>query len=179
MRPIRSRRSSATRLLSPAAAVAFAAFFNFAAYFLALRWPAAAQGRRHHRQGPDRQGPDHAGGRVRGAGRGDVLECRDMAQGHSVLVEPCAGRWPDRRRSRPRRHRRDPVDRAQQDPHRDRPVADARHDPDDGHHARHKLALGPRQRARAPSGRFARCTSFRPAPTRSATASTMPKRRWA
>ena len=29
----------ATRLLSPAAAVAFAAFFNFAAYFLALQWP--------------------------------------------------------------------------------------------------------------------------------------------
>jgi PiT family inorganic phosphate transporter len=29
----------ATRLLSPAAAVAFAAFFNFSAYFLALRWP--------------------------------------------------------------------------------------------------------------------------------------------
>jgi PiT family inorganic phosphate transporter len=29
----------ATRLLSPATAVAFAAFFNFAAYFLALRWP--------------------------------------------------------------------------------------------------------------------------------------------
>ena len=29
-----------TRLLSPAAAVAFAAFFNFAAYFLALQWPA-------------------------------------------------------------------------------------------------------------------------------------------
>ncbi|MEP6982209.1 MAG: inorganic phosphate transporter, partial [Sphingomicrobium sp.] len=29
----------ATRLLSPAAAVAFAAFFNFAAYFLALHWP--------------------------------------------------------------------------------------------------------------------------------------------
>src|SRR3954452_13829812 len=28
-----------TRLLSPAMAVAFAAFFNFAAYFLALRWP--------------------------------------------------------------------------------------------------------------------------------------------
>src|SRR4029077_17579536 len=28
-----------TRLLSPAAAVAFAAFFNFAAYFLALKWP--------------------------------------------------------------------------------------------------------------------------------------------
>src|SRR5436190_14412176 len=28
-----------TRLLSPAAAVAFAAFFNFAAYFLALQWP--------------------------------------------------------------------------------------------------------------------------------------------
>jgi len=30
----------ATRLLSPVAAVAFAAFFNFAAYFLALQWPA-------------------------------------------------------------------------------------------------------------------------------------------
>jgi PiT family inorganic phosphate transporter len=29
-----------TRLLRPAAAVAFAAFFNFAAYFLALQWPA-------------------------------------------------------------------------------------------------------------------------------------------
>jgi PiT family inorganic phosphate transporter len=29
----------ATRLLTPAAAVAFAAFFNFAAYFLALQWP--------------------------------------------------------------------------------------------------------------------------------------------
>jgi PiT family inorganic phosphate transporter len=29
----------ATRLLSPATAVAFAAFFNFAAYFLALQWP--------------------------------------------------------------------------------------------------------------------------------------------
>jgi PiT family inorganic phosphate transporter len=29
----------ATRLLSPAKAVAFAAFFNFAAYFLALQWP--------------------------------------------------------------------------------------------------------------------------------------------
>src|SRR5947208_10681502 len=29
----------ATRLLTPATAVAFAAFFNFAAYFLALRWP--------------------------------------------------------------------------------------------------------------------------------------------
>src|SRR6186713_2049681 len=29
----------ATRLLSPAAAVAFAAFFNFGAYFLALQWP--------------------------------------------------------------------------------------------------------------------------------------------
>jgi PiT family inorganic phosphate transporter len=28
-----------TRLISPVAAVAFAAFFNFAAYFLALRWP--------------------------------------------------------------------------------------------------------------------------------------------
>ena len=28
-----------TRLLSPAAAIAFAAFFNFAAYFLALQWP--------------------------------------------------------------------------------------------------------------------------------------------
>jgi len=28
-----------TRLLSPAAAVAFAAFFNFGAYFLALQWP--------------------------------------------------------------------------------------------------------------------------------------------
>src|SRR5213075_2198347 len=28
-----------TRLLSPVAAVAFAAFFNFAAYFLALQWP--------------------------------------------------------------------------------------------------------------------------------------------
>jgi len=28
-----------TRLLSPAAAVGFAAFFNFAAYFLALKWP--------------------------------------------------------------------------------------------------------------------------------------------
>src|SRR5436853_619119 len=28
-----------TRLLSPAMAVAFAAFFNFAAYFLALQWP--------------------------------------------------------------------------------------------------------------------------------------------
>ena len=29
-----------TRLLSPVAAVGFAAFFNFAAYFLALQWPA-------------------------------------------------------------------------------------------------------------------------------------------
>src|SRR5215211_8937017 len=29
----------ATRLLSPAAAVGFAAFFNFGAYFLALQWP--------------------------------------------------------------------------------------------------------------------------------------------
>src|SRR5436190_5485861 len=29
-----------TRLLSPVAAVAFAAFFNFAAYFLTLQWPA-------------------------------------------------------------------------------------------------------------------------------------------
>jgi PiT family inorganic phosphate transporter len=29
-----------TRLLSPVGAVAFAAFFNFAAYFLALKWPA-------------------------------------------------------------------------------------------------------------------------------------------
>jgi PiT family inorganic phosphate transporter len=29
-----------TRLISPVAAVAFAAFFNFAAYFLALKWPA-------------------------------------------------------------------------------------------------------------------------------------------
>ena len=29
----------ATRLLSPVAAVAFAAFFNFGAYFLALQWP--------------------------------------------------------------------------------------------------------------------------------------------
>ena len=28
-----------TRLISPAGAVAFAAFFNFAAYFLALKWP--------------------------------------------------------------------------------------------------------------------------------------------
>jgi PiT family inorganic phosphate transporter len=30
----------ATRLISPVGAVAFAAFFNFAAYFLALQWPA-------------------------------------------------------------------------------------------------------------------------------------------
>src|SRR5438067_8933021 len=29
-----------TRLISPVGAVAFAAFFNFAAYFLALQWPA-------------------------------------------------------------------------------------------------------------------------------------------
>src|SRR5574338_547451 len=29
-----------TRLISPVGAVAFAAFFNFAAYFLALKWPA-------------------------------------------------------------------------------------------------------------------------------------------
>jgi PiT family inorganic phosphate transporter len=28
-----------TRLISPVGAVAFAAFFNFAAYFLALQWP--------------------------------------------------------------------------------------------------------------------------------------------
>src|SRR5213596_1459372 len=28
-----------TRLISPVAAVGFAAFFNFAAYFLALKWP--------------------------------------------------------------------------------------------------------------------------------------------
>src|SRR3569832_36217 len=28
-----------TRLLSPVGAVGFAAFFNFAAYFLALKWP--------------------------------------------------------------------------------------------------------------------------------------------
>src|SRR5690242_9368654 len=28
-----------TRLIGPVTAVAFAAFFNFAAYFLALRWP--------------------------------------------------------------------------------------------------------------------------------------------
>src|SRR5437764_10750573 len=30
----------ATRLISPVGAVAFAAFFNFAAYFLTLQWPA-------------------------------------------------------------------------------------------------------------------------------------------
>jgi inorganic phosphate transporter, PiT family len=32
-----------TRLIGPVAAVGFAAFFNFAAYFLALRWPALHQ----------------------------------------------------------------------------------------------------------------------------------------
>src|SRR5215467_862417 len=32
-----------TRLISPVAAVGFAAFFNFAAYFLALHWPALHQ----------------------------------------------------------------------------------------------------------------------------------------
>ena len=114
----------------------------------------AAQGRRHDRQGPDRQGPGDPGGGVRGAGRGDVLERRHLAQGHSLLVQPCAGRRHHRRRRRPCRHRRNPVDRAQQDPDRDRAVAAARPHPDDDDHARDELARAsgqrPRRRAHVP-----------------------------
>ena len=36
-----------TRLISPVWAVAFAAFFNFAAYFLALQWPWSTTAREH------------------------------------------------------------------------------------------------------------------------------------
>ena len=82
----------ATKLLGPVQAVAFAAFFNFAAYFLTLVVPEPSHGRRHDRQGPDRQGSGDAGGGVRRAGRGDVLERGHLAQGDSLLIEPCAGR---------------------------------------------------------------------------------------
>ncbi len=53
--------------------VAFAAFFNFAAYFLTVMLSRAAQGGRDDRQGPDRQGSGDPGGGVRRAGRATMF----------------------------------------------------------------------------------------------------------
>ena len=95
-----------TRLLKPVWAVAFAAFFNFAAYFLALQWPALHKVADTIGKGLIDKDLVTPGGGVRGAGRGDVLERRHLAQGHSVVVQPRAGRRHHRRRRRPCRHRR-------------------------------------------------------------------------
>ena len=91
----------ATRLLSPVQAVVFAAFFNFAAYFLTFVWPqlhAVADTIGKGLIDKELVTPAVVFG---GAGRGDVLERRHLAQGHSVLVEPRAGR---RHHRRGRRH---------------------------------------------------------------------------
>ena len=76
----------ATRLLEPVQAVAFAALFNFAAYFLTIAFPSLHEVAETIGKGLIDQDVDHAGGDLRRAGRRDVLERRDLAQGHSLLV---------------------------------------------------------------------------------------------
>lgn len=82
----------ATRLLRPVQAVLFAAFFNFAAYFLSLAFPALHKVAETIGAGLIDKNLVTPHGRVRRAGRGDVLECRDLDEGHPFLVEPCARR---------------------------------------------------------------------------------------
>ena len=106
----------ATKLLRPVQAVAFAAFFNFAAYFLILWFPELHKVADTIGKGLIDKDHGVAGGGVRGAGRRDVLECRHLAQGHPVLVEPCLGRRDRRRGRRSGGLRHDPVERPDQDP---------------------------------------------------------------
>ena len=83
----------ATRLLKPVTAVAFAAFFNFAAYFLALAVPEL-----HHVADTIGKGiidkdlvtPAVVFGAL---DRRDVLERRHLAEGHPVFIQPRPGRW--------------------------------------------------------------------------------------
>ena len=81
-----------TRLIGPVGAVAFAAFFNFAAYFLALQWPELHKVADTIGKGLIDKDLVTPGCCFRRSGRRDVLERRHLAQGDSVFFEPCPGR---------------------------------------------------------------------------------------
>ena len=104
----------------------FAAFFNFAAYFLALHWPALHKVADTIGKGlidKDLVTPAVVFGALVGAMFWNVvtwLKGIPSSSSHALVGGI------DRRRRRACRVRGHPVDRAQQDPDRDRPVADAR-----------------------------------------------------
>ena len=160
-------------------AVAFAAFFNFAAYFLALQWPALHKVADTIGKGlidKDLVTPAVVFGALVGAMFWNVvtwLKGIPSSSSHA-LVGGLIGAGVAHAG-----HRGHPVGRAQQDADRDRPVADARADPDHGDHAARRSWLGFAPARAARSAPSAACTSSPPAPIRSATASTMRRRRWA
>ena len=166
-----------TRLVSPVGAVAFAAFFNFAAYFLALKWPALHNVAETIGKGlidKDLVTPAVVFGALIGA---MLLERRDVAEGYTVVIEPCAGRR-DRRRGRSAcRLPQHPVDRARQT------LIAIVASPVLGLVLTMAIMLltswlGVRASARGSDGRFGGCTWFHPERCRSATASTMLRKRW-
>ena len=101
----------ATKLLGPVQAVAFAAFFNFAAYFLTLALPQLHKVADTIGKGlidKDLVTPAVVFGALVGAMFWNVVT---WLKGHSLLVQPRAGRRDRRRRRRPCRPDRRPVDR--------------------------------------------------------------------
>ena len=168
----------ATKLLRPVQAVAFAAFFNFAAYFLILWIPELHKVADTIGKGLIDKDLVSPGGGVRGAGRGDVLERRHLAQGHSLLVEPRTGRR-DRWRWRGGGGvRNDPMERTDQDLAVHSAGAADRHGGGAGGDAGIELAARNGPAHAAPTAYSGRCTWYRRLAIRSATASTTRKRRW-
>ena len=114
----------ATKLLRPVQAVAFAAFFNFAAYFLILWIPQLHKVADTIGKGLIDKDMVYARGGVRRSGRCDVLERRHLAQGDPIVVEPCAGRRDRRCRGCRGGVWNHPVERPHENPavHSTRPV---------------------------------------------------------
>jgi PiT family inorganic phosphate transporter len=100
-----------TRLLSPLTAVVFAAFFNFAAYFLSVIFPSLHKVAETIGKGiidKDVITPAVVFGALIGAMFWNVLTW--VGEGHPFLIKPCACRWSGRRGCRPCRDGRDYLD---------------------------------------------------------------------
>ena len=96
-----------TRVLSPQLAVFWAAFFNFIAFLFFGLHVAETIGK-----GIVEVDVDHAGGGVRRADGGDLLEHHHLDARHPVEQQPRADRRPARRRRRGGRLRRRRMPRA-------------------------------------------------------------------
>ena len=179
MPPTRSRPSWRRGCSRPVQAVIFAAFFNFAAYFLTIAFPELHKVAETIGKGLIDKDLVTPARRVRRAGR---ARCSGTSSpGSRASPRRRATRWSAGIVGAGVAHAGfdgHPVDRAQQDADRDRAVADARHDAGDADHAGHQLGAPPRDRAARREHASASSTCSRRPPIRSATASTMRRRRW-